>query len=130
MQYPALCLENLSLVGLAKTKLAKSMLDAALGETLRQWKYKSVWYNRHAIQADKFFPSTQLCSACGYQNKTLRLSERAWRCPCCQTQHRRDFNAARNLRDEGIRQLVAMGIIETLNACGQQVRPAMVGTAD
>ena len=37
-KYPALCLENLSIVGLAKTKLAKSMLDAAFGETLRQWK--------------------------------------------------------------------------------------------
>jgi Probable transposase len=82
MRYPALCLENLGLVGLAKTKLAKSMLDAALGETLRQWKYKSVWYNTHAIQADRFFPSTQLCSACGYQNKNLRLSDRAWQVPC------------------------------------------------
>ena len=64
-KYPALCLENLSLAGLAKTKLAKSMLDAAFAETLRQWKYKSLWNHRHALQADRFFPSPQRCSACG-----------------------------------------------------------------
>jgi putative transposase len=42
MQYSALCLEGLSILGLARTKLAKSMLDAAFGEVVRQWKYKSV----------------------------------------------------------------------------------------
>lgn len=123
MQYPALCLEDLSIIGLAKTKLAKSMLDAAFGETLRQWKYKALWNHKHALQADRFFPSTQLCSACGYQNRWLSLSDREWQCPACATQHQRDVNAARNLRAEGIRQLVAMGIIETLNACGPQIRP-------
>src|SRR5215470_16674308 len=62
MQYPALCLENLSIDGLAKTKLAKSMLDAAFGQVIEQWKYKSLWNGTHALQADRFFPSTQLCS--------------------------------------------------------------------
>jgi len=65
IKYPALYLENLSIEGLAKTKLAKSMLDAAFGETVRQWKYKSLWNNTHAVQADRFFPSTKLCSECG-----------------------------------------------------------------
>jgi len=127
MQYPAVCLEDLSILGLAKTKLAKSMLDAAFGEVIRQWKYKSVWNGTYALQADRFFPSTQLCSACGYQNPKLRLCDREWICPGCETQHRRDQNAAQNLEDEGIRQLVAMGRIETVNACGRYVRPAVAG---
>ena len=129
MQYPALCLENLSIVGLARTKLAKSMLDAAFHQVLQQWKYKSLWNGTYALQADRFFPSTQLCPHCGYQNKNLSLSDREWLCPECDTRHRRDQNAAYNLRDEGIKQLVAMGIIETQNACGQRVRPTTVGNA-
>ena len=129
MQYPALCLENLSIVGLAKTKLAKSMLDAAFRQVVQQWKYKSVWHGTYALQADRFFPSTQLCSHCGYQNKNLTLSDREWWCPECDSKHRRDHNAAQNLREEGTRQLVAMGIIETQNACGQRVRPTTVGNA-
>jgi putative transposase len=125
MQYPALCLENLSIIGLTKTKLAKSMLDAAFGETLRQWKYKSLWNNRHALQADRFFPSTKLCSECGYKNDSITLSDREWQCPACETKHNRDFNAALNLRAEGLKQLVASGYVETLNDCGQDVSLAI-----
>ena len=122
-------LENLSIPGLVKTKLAKSMLDAAFGQVIEQWKYKSLWNGTHALQADRFFPSTQLCSHCGYQNNNLSLSDREWICPECNSKHRMDFNAAQNLREEGIRQLVAMGIIETQNACGRRVRPTTVGHA-
>jgi putative transposase len=121
IKYPALCLENLSIEGLAKTKLAKSMLDAAFGETVRQWKYKSLWNNTHAVQADRFFPSTKLCSECGYKNNNLTLSDREWTCPSCETRHSRDGNAALNLKAEGIRILVASGHVETLNDCGQCV---------
>ncbi|HYL15054.1 MAG TPA: zinc ribbon domain-containing protein, partial [Terriglobales bacterium] len=101
--------------------LAKSMLDAAFGEVVRQWKYKSVWHNVHALQADRFFPSTQLCSACGYRNQKLSLGDREWVCPGCERKHRRDVNAALNLRAEGWQQLVASGHVETLNGCGQDV---------
>jgi len=120
-KYPALCLENLSIEGLAKTKLAKSMLDAAFGETVRQWKYKSLWNNMHAVQADRFFPSTKLCSECGYKNNDLTLSDREWTCPSCETHHSRDGNASLNLKAEGIRILDALGYMESLNDCGQDV---------
>jgi putative transposase len=128
-KYPALCLENLSIEGLAKTKLAKSMLDAAFGETVRQWRYKSLWNNRHAVQADRFFPSTKLCGECGYKNDNLSLSDREWTCPACETKHKRDLNAALNLKAEGLRQLVASGYVETLNDCGQCVSLAKVSNA-
>jgi putative transposase len=120
--HEAICLENLCIVGLARTKLAKSMLDAAFGQFLFQWKYKSLWNNKHALQADRFFPSTQLCSNCRHQNKELTLDDREWICPTCKTFHKRDLNAALNLRNEGIKQLVALGYMETLNDCGQGVR--------
>ena len=120
-KYPALCLEDLSIKGLAKTKLAKSMLDAAFGETVRQWKYKSLWNNRHAVQVDRFFPSTKLCSECGYKNNNLTLSDREWDCPSCGSHHSRDGNASLNLKAEGIRILDALGYMESLNDCGQCV---------
>jgi putative transposase len=112
MTYPALCLENLSIIGPAKTKLAKSLLDAAFGEVIRQWKYKSVGNNVHALQGDRFFPSTQLCSECGYKDSKLSLSDREWECPACETRHLRDLNAALNLKAVGLKQLVASGYVE------------------
>jgi putative transposase len=97
------------------------MLDAAFGETVRQWKYKSLWNNMHAVQADRFFPSTKLCSECGYKNNDLTLSDREWTCPSCETHHSRDGNASLNLKAEGIRILDALGYMESLNDCGQDV---------
>ena len=83
--WSVVCFEDLSLKSLAKTKRAKSWLDAAFGELLRQIKYKTLWNSQHFVQVDRFFPSTQLCSACGYQNRSLSLSDRQWSCPACAT---------------------------------------------
>ena len=76
--WSVLCFEDLSLKALARTKHAKSWLDAAFGELLRQVEYKARWNSKHFVQVDRFFPSTKLCSACGYKNDDLSLSEREW----------------------------------------------------
>jgi transposase len=86
-----------------RTKHAKSWLDAAIGELLRQVEYKARWNSKHFVQVDRFFPSTKLCSACGYQNDDLSLSEREWTCPGCRMHHLRDWNAAKSVRAEGLR---------------------------
>ena len=101
---------------LPRTKHAKSWLDAAFGELLRQVEYKALWQGKHFVQVDRFFRSTKLCSECGYKNDDLSLADREWTCPGCRTHHRRDSNAGKNVRAECLG-IVAEGHPETENAC-------------
>jgi len=119
--------ETLSLKGMSKTKLVKSVQDAAHRETFRQIEYKARWRNRNFVFIDRWFPSSQLCSGCGHRYHDLSLSDRFWLCPACGACHDRDHNAAKNIRDEGMRMLLAVGHTERLNACGASVRPATAG---
>ena len=123
-RYDGLCIEDLNLKGMARTKLSTSVLDAALGEFRRQLEYKAVWHRKHLAVIDRYFPSSRLCRECGTINTALTLSERVWICGCGAV-HDRDLNAAQNIRAEGIRRIpVAVGHTETLNAWGEGVRPA------
>ncbi|MFM6357065.1 MAG: zinc ribbon domain-containing protein, partial [Planktothrix sp.] len=75
------------------------------------------------IEVDRFFPSTKLCHCCQFKNNSLNLSIREWVCPSCQTHHDRDENAARNIREEGIRILSTNTVGHTeMQACGEDVR--------
>jgi putative transposase len=124
-QYDGLCIEDLCVRGLARTKLAKSITDASMGEFRRQAEYKCEWNRKHLKVIDRFFPSSKMCNACGAINGELTLKDREWDCGCG-VHHDRDLNAARNIRDEGLRMLAA-GHAESLNARGADVRPASVG---
>src|SRR5215510_12204389 len=95
--------ETLNLKGMSKTKLAKSVHDAAHRETFRQIEYKARWRNRNFIFIGRWFPSSQLCSCCGHRHHALLLSDRFWKCLACGACHDRDHNAAKNIRDEGIK---------------------------
>ena len=66
-----ICIEDLSLKGLARTKLAKSFTDASMGEFRRQLEYKSEWNRKHLVVIDRFFPSTRLCRGCGVVNSDV-----------------------------------------------------------
>ncbi len=96
-EHDGLCIEDLSLKGMARTKLSKSVLDAALGEFRRQLEYKSVWHRKHLAVMDRWFPSSKLHMVCGALNDALTLSDRTWLCGCGETMHR-DLNAAENIR--------------------------------
>ncbi|MGE4197641.1 MAG: RNA-guided endonuclease TnpB family protein [Phycisphaerales bacterium] len=124
--YDGICIEDLSVNGLARTKLAKSVTDASWGEFRRQLTYKATWNRKHLIVIDRFFPSSRLCRGCGAVNDRLALSDREWDCDCGMV-HDRDRSAAINIRDEGLR-ILAVGHTDKQNARGIRVRPTKVGS--
>lgn len=105
--YDVICLESLAPKNMVRNrKLSKSISDVAWGELTRQLQYKAEWYGRQVVQIDRFYPSSQLCSCCGFRNPVLKdLSIRSWVCPACGVQHDRDVNAAENILAEGLRLL-------------------------
>ena len=105
----ALAIEKLNVTGLARGMLGKSVLDAALGMFLCQIRYKADWYGKPLVECPVFFPSSQLCSHCGYQHRALKLSQRMWTCPQCTVRHDRDENAAMNIKAYAISALKAEG---------------------
>ncbi|NLU81197.1 RNA-guided endonuclease TnpB family protein [Rhodococcus sp. HNM0569] len=111
----AVYVEDLAVSGLVRTRLAKSVHDAGWGMFTRMLEEKARRYGRAFVKIDRWFPSSQLCSACGVVDGPKPLSIREWTCPCGAV-HDRDLNAAINI--------LAAGRAERLNACGGTVSPA------
>lgn len=112
----AVYVEDLAVNGLGRTRLAKSVRDAAWSAFVGMLEYKAARYGRTFARVGRFFPSSQLCSACGLKDGPKPLAVREWTCQGCETVHDRDINAALNIRTEGRK--VAAGRAETVNACG------------
>jgi putative transposase len=101
-------IEDLNVTGMLKNhKLARSISDIGFGEFRRQLGYKSKIFGTELIVADRFFPSTKMCWACG-RIKDMPLSERVYRCECGYVADR-DLNAAMNLSTLGYRGIYACG---------------------
>ena len=95
-------IEDLNVSGMLKNhKLAKSIQELSLNRFKTILEYKDGWYGRDVIKVSRWFPSSQLCSCCGYQNRELTLKDRTWKCPECDVVHDRDINAAINIKNEG-----------------------------
>ena len=96
-----ICIEDLNVKGMMKNRhLSKAIQQQCLGEFRRQIEYKSAWNNISVIIADRFFPSSKLCSCCGAIKKDLRLSDRVYKCECGNVIDR-DYQAALNLKKYG-----------------------------
>lgn len=99
-----ICMEDLNVKGMVKNhNLAESILEMNFGEFRRMLEYKASWYNRKIVFVDRFYPSSKTCHNCGYVNKQLTLNDREWICPHCGEVISRDYNAALNILDEGLR---------------------------
>lgn len=113
-------IENLSVASLARSlRLSKSVYDAGWGMFRSMLTYKASDAGRTLIVADRFYPSSQLCSVCGHQDGKKPLNVRTWTCNNCGTTLDRDFNAATNLM---LYASEAAGHVDSLNACGGNVR--------
>ena len=99
-----ICMEDLNVKGMVKNhNLAESICEMNFGEFRRMLEYKANWYNRQMVFVDRFYPSSKTCHNCGYINKNLTLKDRQWICPKCGEVIERDYNAALNILDEGLR---------------------------
>jgi putative transposase len=108
--------EALSVAGLGRTRLAKSVHDAGWGAFVRLLEDKAAQHGRRVVKIGRWEPTSQTCSACRHRDGPKPLGIRVWSCPACGVVHDRDANAARNI-------LVAAGLAETQNACGGSVSP-------
>ncbi|MGO4205007.1 RNA-guided endonuclease InsQ/TnpB family protein [Rhodococcus sp. TAF43] len=106
--------EDLAVVGLARTRLAKSVHDAGWSLLVRLLEEKAAQHGRRVVRISRFTPSTRTCSQCGAVGEAKALHIREWTCECG-AHLDRDFNAAVNILD-------AAGLAESLNACGADVR--------
>jgi IS605 OrfB family transposase len=112
----AVYVEDLSVAGLARTRLAKSVHDAGWSSFVSMLEYKSVLYGREFRKVGRWEPTSQVCSACGVKGGPKPLNVREWQCQACGAVHDRDVNAAKNI--------LALGRRESVNARGGDVRPA------
>ena len=98
--YGKVVVEDLNLLAISKfLRNAKNMNDTSWGTFVNRLEQKGKDYRCNVIKADRYFPSSQLCSNCGFRYKNLKLSEREWTCCNCGTHHECDVNAAINLKN-------------------------------
>jgi len=111
-------IEGLAVSNMIKNhRLSRAINDVGWYEFRRQLAYKSLIYETNLIVANRFMPSSKICSNCGIVKKTLFLSERVYKCDKCGVEIDRDINAAKNLHTLGLREI---------QACGENVRPAIL----
>lgn len=121
-RYEIIVAEDLNVTGmLANQRLARAVADQGFGTARRMLSYKAAWNGGRLLIADRWYPSSKTCSACGWRKPSLTLAERTFTCEACGLVMDRDVNAARNLLG-----LAASGA-ESINACGAQVRPVPDG---
>jgi putative transposase len=117
-------IEDLAVKNLMRNhKLAQHIQDAAWSTFTSLLGYKADWYGGTVYKVGRYFPSSQLCSVCGFKHTELTLKDREWVCPQCRTQHDRDINSAINVLNEMLKHQTTVGHTGS-HACGENVRPS------
>ena len=106
MKHDIIFREDTNVAGMMRNhKIARALQDAAIGEVNHQIDYKCAFYGKKCIKVGRWFASSKICNHCGHKNDDLKLSDRVWVCPHCGKVVIRDYNASRNILEEGIRLL-------------------------
>jgi putative transposase len=114
-----IAIEDLAVKNMVRNRrLARAISDCGWGEFRRQLQYKCERAGRQLVVISRWYPSSKICSACGFRLAELSLSARTWRCPSCRARHDRDLNAAKNILAAGL----AAARDFPGNACGADVR--------
>jgi putative transposase len=113
----AVAIETLNIKGMIKNhKLAQAVADSAWNSFVTKLEYKAQWFGKTILKIGMFEPSSKNCHVCGYHNSELTLKDREWLCPSCNTNHDRDINAAINIKQFAINNLITAGTAG--RACG------------
>jgi putative transposase len=135
-RYETIVAEDLNVTGMiANRKLARAVADQGFGQARRMLSYKTIWNGGTLLVADRWYPSSKTCSACGWRKPSLKLAERRFACEACGLIIDRDQNAARNLlalrleagTDPGTARGAGTGPADRAYACGDHVRPGPAG---
>lgn len=95
--YDVIGIEDLNLAAMSKFNFGKSIMENGWGMFTQMLDYKSKQEGKILVKADRWFPSSKLCSCCGNKKEDLTLKDRSWTCDSCGSAHDRDVNAANNI---------------------------------
>ncbi len=108
----AVIVETLKTANMMKNhNLARVIGDAGWHSFITRLEYKAAEKGAHLVKLDQWFASSKTCHCCGYKMSEMPLHKRIWRCPECGIEHDRDINAALNIRQKGILELKAAGLV-------------------
>lgn len=97
-------IEDLNTKGMMKNrKLSKAIADVSWSSFTSMLEYKAEWYGKDVVKISRWYPSSQICSECGYRDGKKSLGIREWVCPNCGCALDRDINASINIRNEGLK---------------------------
>lgn len=106
--YDCICIEDLNMKDMSQSlNFGKSISDNSWGAFTNLLAYKLEEKGKRLVKIDKFFPSSKTCSHCGTVKETLALTERIYTCDVCGARLDRDYNASINIKNEGMRIVLA-----------------------